>query len=123
MEKVGYLGPEGSYSHIAARTLRPNAELCGYSSFRLAVEALCAGVCSAVALPIENSLNGSVAQVTDLLQYTENIIAFEECVVKIDHRLAVLKARITAVFRAYIRTNKLWRSAGNLFLKAFLMQS
>lgn len=102
MEKVGYLGPEGSYSHIAARTLRPNAELCGYSSFRLAVEALCAGVCSAVALPIENSLNGSVAQVTDLLQYTENIIAFEECVVKIDHRLAVLKgADYSGISRIY----------------------
>lgn len=119
MEKVGYLGPEGSYSHIAARTLRPNAELCGYSSFRLAVEALCAGVCSAVALPIENSLNGSVTQVTDLLQYTENIIAFEECVVKIDHRLAVLKgADYSGISRIYSHEQAL-AQCGQFIFKSF----
>ncbi len=91
MDKVGYLGPEGSYSHIAAKTFRPNANLCGYGSFMLAVEALVKGECTSVALPVENSLNGSVAQVMDLLQYTENVFAFEECTVKIDHRFAVLK--------------------------------
>lgn len=102
MEKVGYLGPEGSYSHIAAQTFRPNAQLCGYGSFRLAVEALVKGGCTLVALPIENSLNGGVAQVKDLLQYTENVVAFEECAVKIDHRLAVLKgADYSGISRIY----------------------
>lgn len=102
MEKVGYLGPEGSYSHIAAQTFRPNAELCGYGSFRLAVEALIRNECTAVALPVENSLNGSVAQVMDLLQYTENVFAFEECTVKIDHRFATLKgAKYSGISRIY----------------------
>lgn len=122
-EKVGYLGPEGSYSHLAARAFRPNADLRAYGSFALAVEAVVRGECGAAALPIENSLNGSVAQVMDLLQYTENVFAFGELPIKIDHRFAVLQGRITAVFRAYIRTNRLWRNAGGLFLKTFPTQS
>ena len=70
-------------------------------------------------MPIENSLNGSVAQVTDLLQYTENIIAFEECVVKIDHRLAVLKgADYSGISRIYSHEQAL-AQCGQFIFKSF----
>ncbi len=102
MERVGYLGPEGSYSYLAAQKFRPNGILLPYATFGAAMRALENGDCDLVALPIENSLNGSVDQNIDLLQSTEGVFAFEEYTLKIDHRLAHLKGteikKITRIF-------------------------
>lgn len=102
MDKVAYLGPDGSYSSIAAERFRPQAEHLGYSSFALVIKALLEGECNLAVLPIENSLNGGVNQNIDLLQYTDGLIAFEELLVEIDHRLATRSgadtAKITRIF-------------------------
>ncbi len=87
MQKIGYLGPEGSYSFIAVKKMCPDAEHIAYSSFALVVSSLISGQTDGVVVPIENSLNGGVMQNIDLLQYTEGICAVEEYTVKIDHRL------------------------------------
>ncbi len=102
MEVIGYLGPEGSYSYLAARKFRPDAEHKPYPSFRSLMRALMSDECSAVAVPIENSLNGGVNQNIDLLQAVEGIYAGEECSVEIDHRLARLeRAHSTGVTRIF----------------------
>ena len=102
MDKTGYLGPEGSYSHIAANALRPNDKLIAYASFPLVFSALVSGEVESIVIPIENTLNGGVLQNIDLLQSTQNIIAVEEKKVKIDHRLATLSgADIKGVKRVY----------------------
>lgn len=88
---IGYLGPRGSYSQLAAQTFNKNAVLREYVNFFELFNALLADECNFIAVPIENSLQGGVLQNIDLLQNTEGIIAVEECVVKIDHRLATLK--------------------------------
>ena len=88
MEKIGYLGPVGSYSYLAAKTLCPNGEYLAYSSFPLVVKSLICGETDYIVLPIENSLNGGVLQNLDILQKTENIVAVKEKVIEIDHRLA-----------------------------------
>lgn len=102
MDRIGYLGPEGSYSHIAARTMRPLAELCAYKSFALVMASLTSGETDGIVTPIENTLNGGVLQNIDLLQFTADVCAVEECTVKIDHRLATLcgtdKSRIKRIF-------------------------
>lgn len=102
MDKVAYLGPDGSYSSIAAEKFRPNAEYFAYSSFSLVIKAVLEGECNLAVLPIENSLNGGVNQNIDLLQVTEGLIAFEELSVEIDHRLATRSgadmAQITRIF-------------------------
>lgn len=102
MEKIAYLGPEGSYSKIAAERFRPQAEYLGFSSFALVINALLKGECSLAVLPIENSVNGGVNQNIDLLQYTDGLIAFEKLSVEIDHRLATRSgadmAQITRIF-------------------------
>ena len=87
---VGYLGPTGSYSQIAAETFRPSAKLQEYTTFPELFSALVDGRCDYIAVPIENSLNGGVLQNIDLLQKHGGIIACEEHTVKIDHRLATL---------------------------------
>ncbi|MDE7264811.1 MAG: hypothetical protein K2N52_00865, partial [Clostridia bacterium] len=87
---VGYLGPEGSYSFLAAKKLRPQVGLKAYQSFPLAMQALEEGAVDEIVLPIENSLNGGVAQNMDLLN-SRQVCAVEHLAVAIDHRLATLK--------------------------------
>ncbi len=65
--KVAYCGTEGAYAHIATSKLFPTAEKSGYPSFEAAYDAVVNGECDAVVLPIENSSNGEVGQVTDLM--------------------------------------------------------
>lgn len=102
MEVIGYLGPDGSYSRLAAEAFRPDAEMRAYASFRLCLGALLSGECDVIALPIENSLNGGVSQNLDILQSTDGVIAFEERIIEIDHRLAMFdgadESKITRIF-------------------------
>lgn len=86
---TGYLGPEGSYSYLAAKKLRPESDLRAYQSFPLAMQALEQGGVDEIVLPIENSINGGVAQNMDLLNSRE-VCAVEHCAIAIDHRLATL---------------------------------
>ena len=99
---LGYLGPEGSYSGIAAKTFAADAELKAYASFPLVVSALVSGGCDYIVLPVENSLNGGVYQNLDLLQATDGIVAFKECALKLSHRLATLEgAELKDIKRVY----------------------
>ncbi len=86
---VGYLGPQGSYSYLAAKELCPESELCEYANFSLLVRALERGECDKIVLPIENTLNGGVLQNLDLLYETESLYAYRECIMRIEHRLIV----------------------------------
>ncbi len=91
LRKAGYLGPEGTYSSIAAKKLCPKAELSAYPSFFTLFAALKSGAIDAAVIPIENTLNGAVAQNLDLLQETPDIFARSACAVKITHRLITLE--------------------------------
>jgi prephenate dehydratase len=94
--KIAYLGPEGSYSHLAAQqflsgeTLANNGldECVPFRNFAEVLNAVASGKADAGAIPIENSLQGSVAQNLDLMQAAEQLYAVKEYVLRIDHRLA-----------------------------------
>ena len=102
MEKIGYLGPEGSYSNVAALKMSPSAELYAYPSFPRVMASLTTGHTDGIVLPIENSINGGVLQNMDLLQSADGVCAVREAVIKIDHRLATLKgADVKKITRVY----------------------
>ncbi len=65
--KVAFCGTEGAYAHIAASRLFPTAQKQGFSTFEEAYNAVVSGECDAAVLPTENSYNGEVGQVTDLM--------------------------------------------------------
>ncbi len=65
--KVAFCGAEGAYAHIAASRLFPTAQKCGFGAFEEAYNAVVSGECDAAVLPTENSYNGEVGQVTDLM--------------------------------------------------------
>ena len=93
--KIAYLGPEGSYSQLAAMEFIKNSAIPAFGvnecvPFRNATEvfaAVQAGRVDGAAIPIENSLQGGVLQNLDLLQASEDLYAVAERVLKIDHRL------------------------------------
>ena len=113
--KAGYLGPEGSYSYLAAKKMAPTGVLKAYDSFPLVFRALNFGEVDCIVIPIENSINGEVTQNIDLLQEGD-IIAIAECSIKIEHRLATLKgADIKKIKRIYSHRQALDQCSGYLF--------
>jgi len=65
--RVAYSGTEGAFAHIATGKLFPTAQRIAYGDFTAAYRAVECGECDACVLPVENSYNGEVGQVTDLM--------------------------------------------------------
>ena len=65
--RVAYCGTEGAFAHIAACELFPSARMIAYDGFDTAYAAVECGECDVAVLPIENSYNGEVGQVCDLM--------------------------------------------------------
>lgn len=92
MEKIviSCLGPQGSYSELAAGKLRKGCGIVLCTTFTDAVKRLVRGETDYAVLPVENSLNGGVLESLDLLE-AEDIFGIEEILLPIDHRLATLE--------------------------------
>lgn len=65
--KVAFAGTEGAFAHIAANKLFPTANKIAFGDFKSAYRAVESGECDVCVLPLENSYNGEVGQVTDLM--------------------------------------------------------
>ena len=65
--KVAFCGTEGAFAHIATSRLFPAAKKIAYNDFGSAYNAVVDGECDAAVLPVENSYNGEVGHVTDLM--------------------------------------------------------
>lgn len=65
--RVAFSGTEGAFAHIAAIKLFPTAQMHPYPDFASAYAAVESGECDVAVLPMENSYNGEVGQVTDLM--------------------------------------------------------
>ena len=78
--RMGSLGPEGTYSEKAARLWiksRPQACLVYFNDFEGVLEAVASGQIDAGIVPVENSLEGAVTTVMDLLLGLETVIVGE----------------------------------------------
>ena len=65
--RVAYCGTEGAFAHIATNKLFPTAIKVAHNTFEEAYNAVVRGECEVAVLPVENSYNGEVGQVTDLM--------------------------------------------------------
>ena len=65
--KVAYCGTVGAYAHLAARKHFPSSVQVAYPSFDAAYRSVVDGECDVAVLPVENSFQGDVGQVTDLM--------------------------------------------------------
>ena len=124
--KIAFLGPEGSYSHLAAKLFLKEEggkttyinqwdECVPFRNFQEVLSAVAVGRVDAAAIPIENSLQGGVSQNLDLLQDFVDLYATKEAVIRIDHRLAYKAGTpLAQIGRVYSHRQALDQCAGFL---------
>lgn len=81
-------GVEGAYSQMAADRLFPRGNLVFFKTFEAVFDAVQSGLCEFGVLPIENSSNGSVRAVYDLIQ-RKNVSIVKSLRLCISHELLV----------------------------------
>jgi prephenate dehydratase len=87
--RIAIQGEPGSFSHEAALKLAPGAEIVPCALSAEVFSALVKGSVDAAAIPIENSLAGSVAEHFDLL-LAHDVQVVEETLLRIRHNLIVI---------------------------------
>ncbi len=87
--KIAIQGEPGAFSHEAALKFVPGAEIVPCALSAEVFAALDSGAADAAAIPIENSLAGSVLEHFDLL-LKHNVKVVEETLVRIRHNLIAL---------------------------------
>ncbi len=89
---IGYLGPQGTFSHLAAlEHFGENAELRAYSSIYSLIMATDRGDIEKAIVPIENSIEGSVNMTLDTLAFDVNLYITDEYILKVCQNLMVKK--------------------------------
>ncbi len=90
--RIAFLGPKGSYSHLAARKYAArhfdNMVECGCLKFHDIIKQVENGAADYAVMPIENTSSGSINDVYDLLQQTSLSIV-GEMTLPIDHCVLV----------------------------------
>ena len=86
-DRIGYLGPAGTYTEQAALLYAPDAELQPYPTISAVGAAVVADELESGVVPIENSLEGSVTFTLDLLIAESGLAIYNEVVIPIDHYL------------------------------------
>jgi prephenate dehydratase len=87
-DRVGYLGPEGSFSHQAVNSLT-GVEPVAYPSIEDLLGAVALGELDQALVPIENSLEGTVSATIDGLVFDYDLVILQEIVLPIHlHLLA-----------------------------------
>ena len=117
-EKVVFQGEPGAYSEIVALKLFPESEIISKKMFQDVFEALNDGTAKYGVVPVENSIEGSVNEIYDLLLDTKKIVSGEfflrinHCLIANSHHCDTIKSiyshpQAIAQCRNYIRSNKL----------------
>ncbi|MBO0472732.1 prephenate dehydratase [Enterococcus sp. DIV0840] len=89
--KVGFLGPEASFTHNAAKTAFPDEELIAYHSIPACIKGVEFGEVDLGVVPIENTIEGSVNTTVDYLFHQTTIPVGAEIVLPIYQQLMVAK--------------------------------
>ncbi|MFH1683730.1 MAG: prephenate dehydratase [Candidatus Margulisiibacteriota bacterium] len=93
--KIGFLGPEGTFceeaSKLYLRRVPGKKELIPYTTIHDLLFAVDRGKISEAIVPIENSIEGTVGAVTDMLVSDVNLIIRQEVVIPIYHYLIAQK--------------------------------
>lgn len=86
-QRIGYLGPAGTNSEVAALRWDGDGEHVSYPTISAVARAIERGEIERGAVPIENSLQGSVTETVDLLVNDDAIAVCGEVVLPIEHCL------------------------------------
>ncbi|MFD1899653.1 prephenate dehydratase [Enterococcus termitis] len=89
--KVGFLGPEASFTHNAAKTAFPSEALIPFHSIPACIKAVEFGEVDLGVVPIENTIEGSVNTTVDYLFHQTTIPVGAEIVLPIYQQFMVAK--------------------------------
>ena len=115
--RVAYSGTEGAFAHIATRRLFPSAEKVAFGDFASAYRAVEEGACDVVVLPVENSSNGEVGQVTDLM-FSGNLYVNSMIDLAVSHDLLVLPGTTKDQIKTVISHQQALGQCGEYIRKA-----
>jgi prephenate dehydratase len=87
--KIAYLGPQASFTQLAAAQLFPNEELLPQANILDCFNAVENGEVEKAVVPLENSIEGTVSMTLDYLYKTPQIKIEAEAVMPIAHHLMV----------------------------------
>ncbi|MBM7097806.1 prephenate dehydratase [Bacillus sp. H-16] len=86
---VGFLGPAGSFSHVASQTLFPDAVHKPYSTIPDSIDAAKEGQINIAVVPLENTIEGSVNITLDYILHYQKLEIIKELTIPIDQHLMV----------------------------------
>ncbi len=85
---LGYLGPTGTFSHIAATEYTGGTEdIRQFKTIPAVLEAVRSGVVDSAIVPIENSIEGSINQTLDTLVFCDDLFIVAEHILSIRQNL------------------------------------
>lgn len=87
--KIAYLGPQASFTQLAATQLFPNEELLPQANILDCFIAVENGEVEKAVVPLENSIEGTVSMTLDYLYKTSQIKIEAEAVMPIAHHLMI----------------------------------
>lgn len=87
--KIAFLGPQASFTQLAAAQLFPNEELLPQTNILDCFHAVENGEVEKAVVPLENSIEGTVSMTLDYLYKTQEIKIEAEAVMPIAHHLMV----------------------------------
>ncbi|RBW71608.1 prephenate dehydratase [Bacillus taeanensis] len=89
MDKIGYLGPNGTFTEYAAKTMFPKEAFIPYKTIPNCIDAVMEGEIDFAVVPIENTIEGSVNLTIDYLLHEQTLPIVAEIVVPIEQHLMV----------------------------------
>jgi prephenate dehydratase len=89
--KVGFLGPEATFTHIAVQSFFEKEEHHAYTSIPACMDGLAEGEVDIAVVPIENSVEGSVPITIDYLVHEQPLQIVGEIIMPIRQHLIVSK--------------------------------
>lgn len=94
MTRYAYLGPSGTFTEAALRTIaKEDDELIPYANVTAALDAVRSGDVERALVPIENSVEGVVARTLDELAIGDPLVIYGEVTLPVTFALLVAKGR------------------------------
>ena len=120
---IGYLGPEGSFTHQALsyflnKTNRTE-NISSFQTISQVIDSVSSGKIQSGVVPIENSIEGSVGETLDaLIRASQKVTINHEVIIPIEHCLITKTKKLTEVKKVIAHTQAL--SQCQSYLKRFL---
>ena len=124
---IGYLGPEGSFTHQALveylkKIKNPSEQITSYQTISQIIDLVSAGKIKNGIVPVENSIEGSVGETLDqLIRTSQKVTINYEVIIPIEHCLITRKKSFSEIKKVIAHTQAL--SQCKDYLKRFLPEA